>query len=83
MIELDVNECINVDIDQEDRVAGLELFAEEAEVLRHTPVHEDEYSLRFTDQDVLSTYHLSGVEFQFSKPDHQGLIGFKLIDSLK
>ncbi|MGG1698042.1 hypothetical protein [Bacillus zhangzhouensis] len=53
MIELDVNECINVNIDQEDRVAGLELFAEEAEVLRHTPVHEDEYSLRFTDQDVL------------------------------
>ncbi|PCK22798.1 hypothetical protein CEY02_03085 [Bacillus pumilus] len=82
-IELDVNECINVDIDQENRVAGLELFAEEAEVLRHTPVYEDEYSLRLTDQDVLSTYHLSGVEFHFSKPDHQGLIGFKLVDPLK
>ncbi|MGX9292359.1 DUF2283 domain-containing protein [Bacillus sp. A015] len=82
-IELDINECVNVDIDQKDRVAGLELFAEEAEVLRHAPVHEDEYSLRFTDQDVLSTYHLSGIEFQFSTPDHKGLIGFQIVDPLK
>lgn len=82
-IELDVNECINVDIDHEDRVDGLELFAEEAKVLRHTPVHEDAYSLRFTDQDILSTYHFSGIEFHFSMPDHQGLIGFKIVDHLK
>lgn len=82
-IELDVNECVNVDIDKEGRVAGLELFAEEAEVLKHTPVYEDELSLRFTDQEVLSTYHLSGIEFQFSTPDHNGLIGFTIVDPLK
>ncbi|MGD6983440.1 DUF2283 domain-containing protein [Bacillus altitudinis] len=82
-IELDVNECVNVDIDKEGRVAGLELFAEEAEVLKHTPVYEDELSLRFTDQEVLSTYHLSGIEFHFSTPDHNGLIGFTIVDPLK
>lgn len=82
-IELDVNECVNVDIDKEGRVAGLELFAEEAEVLKHTPVYEDELSLRFTDQEVLSTYHLSGIEFLFSTPDHEGLIGFTLVDPLR
>lgn len=79
-IELDVNECVNADIDKEGRVAGLELFAEEAEVLKHAPVYEDELSLRFTDQDVLSTYHLSGIEFHFSTPDHKGLIGFTIVD---
>ncbi|WP_234900661.1 DUF2283 domain-containing protein [Bacillus altitudinis] len=42
-IELDVNECVNVDIDKEGRVAGLELFAEEAKVLKHTPVYEDSF----------------------------------------
>ncbi|KUF25331.1 DUF2283 domain-containing protein [Bacillus sp. G1(2015b)] len=82
-IELDVNECINVDIDKEDRVAGLELFAEESEVLRNAPVYEDHLSLRLTDQEVLSTYHLSGVEFQFSTPDHKRLIGFTIVDPLR
>ncbi|WHF27726.1 DUF2283 domain-containing protein [Bacillus altitudinis] len=82
-IELDVNECVNVDIDKEGRVAGLELFAEEAKVLKHTPVYEDELSLRFTDQEVLSTYHLSGIEFLFSTPDHEGLIGFTIVDPLR
>lgn len=79
-IELDVNECVNVDIDQEGRVAGLELFAEESKVLRNVPVYEDEHSLRLTDQDILSTYHLSGIEFQFSTSDHNGLIGFTIVD---
>ncbi|WJE31051.1 DUF2283 domain-containing protein [Bacillus altitudinis] len=82
-IELDVNECVNVDIDKEGRVAGLELFAEEAKVLKHTPVYEDDLSLRFTDQEVLSTYHLSGIEFLFSTPDHEGLIGFTIVDPLR
>ncbi|MGM0918137.1 DUF2283 domain-containing protein [Bacillus sp. DWP3-1] len=82
-IEFDVNECVNADIDKEGRVAGLELFAEEAEVLKHAPVYEDELSLRFTDQEVLSTYHLSGIEFQFSTPDHKGLIGFTIVDPLR
>ncbi|MCK1974453.1 DUF2283 domain-containing protein [Bacillus safensis] len=82
-IELDVNECINVDIDKEDRVAGLELFAEESEVLRNAPVYEDHLSLRLTDQEVLSTYHLSGVEFQFSTPDQKRLIGFTIVDPLR
>ncbi|MFP7347457.1 DUF2283 domain-containing protein [Bacillus safensis] len=82
-IELDVNECINVDIDKEDRVAGLELFAEESEVLRNAPVYEDHLSLRLTDQEVLSTYHLSGIEFQFSTSDHNGLIGFTIVDPLR
>ncbi len=82
-IELDVNECVNADIDKEGRVAGLELFAEEAEVLKHAPVYEDELSLRFTDQDVLSTYHLSGIEFHFSTPDHKRLIGFTIVDPLR
>ncbi|MGM0727650.1 MULTISPECIES: DUF2283 domain-containing protein [unclassified Bacillus (in: firmicutes)] len=82
-IEFDVNECVNADIDKEGRVAGLELFAEEAEVLKHAPVYEDELSLRFTDQEVLSTYHLSGIEIQFSTPDHKGLIGFTIVDPLR
>lgn len=81
-IELDVNECINVDIDKEDRVAGLELFAEESDVLRNAPVYEDHLSLRL-DQEVLSTYHLSGVEFQFSTPDQKRLIGFTIVDPLR
>ncbi|BBP87631.1 hypothetical protein BsIDN1_12490 [Bacillus safensis] len=47
-IELDVNECVNVDIDQEGRVAGLEeLFSEESKVLRNTPVYEDELFFTF------------------------------------
>ncbi|TDU10774.1 MULTISPECIES: DUF2283 domain-containing protein [Bacillus] len=54
-IELDVNECVNVDIDQEGRVAGLELFAEESKVLRNVPVYEDDLSLRLTNQEILST----------------------------
>ncbi|MCM3037538.1 DUF2283 domain-containing protein [Bacillus pumilus] len=82
-IELDVNECVNVDIDKEGRVAGLELFAEETKVLKHAPAYEDELSLRFTDQEVLSTYHLSGIEFLFSTPDHKGLIGFTIVDPLR
>ncbi|UXC33150.1 DUF2283 domain-containing protein [Bacillus safensis] len=82
-IELDVNECINVDIDKEGRVAGLELFAEESEVLRNAPVYENNLSLRLTDQEVLSTYHLSGVEFQFSTPDHKRLIGFTIVDPFR
>ncbi|PRR88560.1 MULTISPECIES: DUF2283 domain-containing protein [unclassified Bacillus (in: firmicutes)] len=82
-IELDVNECVNADIDKQGRVAGLELFAEEAEVLKHAPVYEDELSLRFTDQEVLSTYHLSGIEFQFSTLDHNGLIGFTIVEPLR
>ncbi len=82
-IELDVNECVNVDIDQEGRVAGLELFAEESEVLRNVPVYEDELSLRLTDQKILSTYHLSGIEFQFSTSDHNGLTGFTIVDPLR
>ncbi len=82
-IELDVNECVNVDIDKEGRVAGLELFAEESKVLRNVPVYEDELSLRLTDQEILSTYQLSGVEFQFSTPDHNGLIGFTIVDPLR
>ncbi|MFJ5672397.1 DUF2283 domain-containing protein [Bacillus safensis] len=82
-IELDVNECVNVDIDQEGRVAGLELFAEESEVLRNTPVYEDDLSLRLTNKEILSTYHLLGVEFQFSTPDHNGLIGFTIVDPIR
>ncbi|MFE5473513.1 DUF2283 domain-containing protein [Bacillus safensis] len=82
-IELDVNECVNVDIDQEGRVAGLELFAEESKVLRNVPVYVDELSLRLTDQEILSTYHLSGIEFQFSTSDHNGLIGFTIVDPLR
>ncbi|MCM2990292.1 DUF2283 domain-containing protein [Bacillus safensis] len=82
-IELDVNECVNADIDKEGRVAGLELFAEESKVLRNVPVYEDDLSLRLTDQEVLSTYHLSGIEFQFSTPDHKGLIGFNIVDPLR
>ncbi|MCY7702668.1 DUF2283 domain-containing protein [Bacillus altitudinis] len=62
-IELDVNECVIVDIDKEGRVAGLELFAEEAKVLKHTPVYEDELSLRFTDQEVLSTIIYRALNF--------------------
>ncbi|OLP64695.1 hypothetical protein BACPU_22850 [Bacillus pumilus] len=82
-IELDTNECINVDIDHDYRIVGLELFAEEADVLRHTPVQDDMYSLRFTDQNILSTYHFLGVDFHFSKPDHEGFIGFDIVDQLK
>ncbi|MBK4210683.1 DUF2283 domain-containing protein [Bacillus pumilus] len=78
-IELDVN----VDIDQEGRVAGLELFSEESKVLRNVPVYEDELSLRLTDQEILSTYQLSGVEFQFSTPDHNELIGFTIVDPIR
>jgi len=82
-IELDVNECVNVDIDKDGRVAGLELFAEESKVLRNVPVYEDELSLRLTDQEILSTYHLSGIEFQFSTSDHNGLIGFTIVDPIR
>ena len=81
-IELDVNECINADIDPKGRVAGLELFAEESEVLRNTPIYEDKLSLRLTDQEILSTYHWSGIKFHFSTSDHKGLIGFSIVDPL-
>ena len=64
-------------------MAGLELFSEESKVLRNTPVYEDELSLRLTDQEILSTYQLSGVEFQFSTPDHNELIGFTIFDPLR
>ncbi|APJ10034.1 DUF2283 domain-containing protein [Bacillus safensis] len=82
-IELDVNECVNVDIDKEGRVAGLELFAEESKILRNVPVDEDDLSLRLTNQEILSTYQLSGIEFHFSTPDHNGLIGFTIVDPIR
>ncbi|WP_244858667.1 hypothetical protein [Bacillus safensis] len=64
-------------------MAGLELFSEESKVLRNTPVYEDELSLRLTDQEILSTYHLSGIEFQFSSSDHNGLFGFTIVDPIR
>ncbi|WP_231120598.1 hypothetical protein [Bacillus safensis] len=51
--------------------------------MKHAPVYEDELSLRFTDQDVLSTFHLSGIEFHFSTRDHKGLIGFTIVDPFR
>ena len=85
--ELEENECLNVDVDQEERIVGIEFFNEEANVIRavHSQAflyaeHTDRFSLRLQNTIPKSSCHLQGVTFYFAETDHTGFIGLDILD---
>ncbi len=85
--ELEENEFLNVDVDQEGRIVGIECFNEEANVIRavHSQAflyaeHTDRFSLRLRNTIPKSSSHLQGVTFYFAESDHTGFIGFDILD---
>jgi len=84
--ELEENEFLNVDVDQEGRIVGIEFFNEEANVIRavHSQAflyaeHTDRFSLRLQNTIPKSSCHLQGVTFYFAEPDHTGFIGLAIL----
>ena len=85
--ELEENEFLNVDVDQEGRIIGIEFFDKEVDVIRdvHTDTflyekRADRFSLRLRNTIPKSTCHLQGVTFYFAEPDHTGFIGLDILD---
>lgn len=85
--ELEENEFLNVDVDQEGRIVGIEFFNEEANVIRavHSQAflyaeHTDRFSLRLQNTIPKSSCHLQGVTFYFPETDHTGFIGLDILD---
>ncbi|AQX56651.1 DUF2283 domain-containing protein (plasmid) [Priestia flexa] len=88
--ELEVNSYINLDLDKENRIIGLEIFRDEANVLKNAPSKDDiyikngnMYSLRLNDNEVVSRYSYLGIEFCFSEENYRGFIGFDILDITK
>lgn len=88
--ELEVNPFISLDIDNEKKIVGLELFGEEVQGLKNV-VSEDnkytktpnKYSFRINEKEVVSKYTFLGIEFCFSEDDYKSFVGFDIIDLKK
>lgn len=85
--ELEENAFLSLDVDQEERIVGIEFFNEEANVIRvvHSQSflyaeHTDRFSLRLQNTIPKSTCLLQGVTFYFAETDHTGFIGLDILD---
>lgn len=85
--ELEANACLNVDVDQEERIVGIEFFDEEADVIRDVRAQSffyeelaDRFSLRLRNTIPKSTCLFQGVTFYFAETDHTGFIGLDILD---
>ncbi|WP_200411474.1 DUF2283 domain-containing protein [Virgibacillus salexigens] len=85
--ELEVNPFLNVDIDKNGIIIGIELFEEEAlglkEILNNKKrmfIESPEgYSFRMSQKEVRSKFVFRGLRFCFSNVGYKGLIGIDII----
>lgn len=85
--ELEENAFLDVDVDQEGRIIGIEFFDEEANVIRDVLAdaflyeeQADRFSLRLRNMVPKSSCHFQGVTFHFAETDHTGFIGLDILD---
>lgn len=85
--ELEVNEFISMDIDKNDIVVGLEVFNEEAIILKNFREKQNlfiktdkGYSFKFSKKEVSSRYEYNGLEFCFAQDNYTEFIGINVID---
>jgi len=85
--ELEENAFLNVDVDQEGRIVGIECFDKEADVIRDVHAdaflyeeQADRFSLRLRNTIPKSTCLFQGVTFYFAETNHTGFIGLDIMD---
>jgi uncharacterized protein YuzE len=88
--ELEITPFIVMDLDEEKRVIGLELFPQEAKILEGNQdknyvfsKENQRYSLRFNEDAIVCTYVYAGIEFYFSEDNYRGFIGLDIVDLTK
>lgn len=85
--DLDSNPYLSLDIDQDERIVGIEIFGSETVNLidalgkdLYYEKNSDIVSLRLKDSPIKSTSTFSGIQFHFSETNHTGFVGFDIID---
>ncbi|NBJ71712.1 MULTISPECIES: DUF2283 domain-containing protein [Clostridia] len=88
--ELEVNEFLALDVDQEQRIIGIEVFDEEGirlkelrgkkEIFKETT---NGYSFRASDKPVLSKFSYNGIDFCFAQKNYTEFVGLDIVDKEK
>ncbi|MBY0595814.1 DUF2283 domain-containing protein [Bacillus bingmayongensis] len=85
--ELEVNEYLGLDIDQHDRIVGIEFFGPVASELSKLVGSEkiykkngNVYSFRLSEQEVKNKFQYKGIDFCFSDEGFECFIGFDVIN---
>ncbi|MGN7854294.1 DUF2283 domain-containing protein [Exiguobacterium sp. 22311] len=85
--ELEDNPHLSLDIDQDERIIGIEVFDSETihlhDVINKEVYYEekpDHISLRLKNILIKSTSTFSGIRFHFAEEDYSGFVGFDIID---
>lgn len=85
--ELDVNPFISLDLNNDERIVGLELAGNEAKNLESIINNEimytkngNSYSLRINNKEAVIKYSYLGIDFYFAKTNYTELIGFDIND---
>ncbi|QCS54466.1 DUF2283 domain-containing protein [Priestia flexa] len=86
--ELEVNPSLQLDIDSEGRIVGIELFGMLAEKIAPLSgaehiytMHDEMFSFYLSSQEVHATFVFNGIKFCFADADYQDFVGFDVIDS--
>jgi len=85
--ELEANPYLSFDIDQDERIVGIEVFDSETvhliDAINKELYYEeksDHIALRLNNLPIKSTSTFCGIRFHFAKADYSGFVGFDIID---
>lgn len=85
--ELEVNEYLELDIDEQDRVVGIEVFGpialELSKLAGFTQIYTKDggiYSFRLNKQEVNQKFHYKGIDFCFSDEKFESFVGLDIVD---
>lgn len=85
--ELEANAYISLDIDQDERIVGIEVFDSET-IHLHDAINKEVYyeeksdhiSFRLKDTPIKSSSTFCGIRFNFAEGDYSEFVGFDIID---
>ncbi|MGG4266424.1 DUF2283 domain-containing protein [Peribacillus simplex] len=85
--ELEVNEYLELDIDEDGRIVGIEFFgpitSKLSKIVGSKKIYrenEEKFSFRLTEEEIKSKFNYNGIDFCFSDDDFQEFVGFDVVD---
>lgn len=85
--ELEVNSSLELDIDQNDRVVGIEFFGQPvskvSKLAGSKKIYkkiEDVFTLRFSEEIVKTKFRFKGIDFCFADNEFKEFIGIDVVD---
>ncbi|MFJ7511007.1 DUF2283 domain-containing protein [Peribacillus simplex] len=89
-IELEVNEYLELDIDEEGRIVGIEFFgpvtSKLSKIAGRRKIYKENgegFSFRLTEKDIKSKFSFKGIDFCFADNDYQEFVGFDVVEIKK